>query len=422
MCFRDWILVALFCQHKLLSWLFYLSQSPNLLIFCCIWKKKGRRRRHKVHCEEPIAAATCRCHGSVTQQASGRGDCYVLWVPVTQTASHKEKRGAGPLVNNSAKWIGWLQRRLSSAHARSANEALLGFSLNPGVISVSPLPLVSTAGAATSRLLRAARCTRFHSWACRSRSGFLGSTSRMLSWRWGLEEILSVLCSFSSWCLEHHCKLSHSQSEVCGPFRPPLLLKCLWREVLHSASLNKKTHLFAWNLCPVLVGSKATQKKIKDNEYVKPTVSILDKPAVFWRDGLDNCRPSSITSCALLLPFVFLSGASKVVKGGKRASASHYFTPEHPAAVTTAGEGGVHSRRRGNCMFKACSCCTLGKRENICWGYVTLGWSLLIALRREEKNPEWKTFDWMFVLTLAFYLNIPSVQKLPASLCVCLGV
>lgn len=137
-CFCDRILVALFCQHKpsvivltILPWPIPQSfpESLNLLLHLQKKRKKKKwRRRHKVHCGGTIAAATCRCHGSMTQQASGRGDCYVLWVPVTQTTSHKEKRSAGPLVNNSAKWIGWLERRLSSAHAHRSNEALLGFS------------------------------------------------------------------------------------------------------------------------------------------------------------------------------------------------------------------------------------------------------------------------------------------------------
>lgn len=67
-------------------------ESLNLLLHL----QKKRRRRHKVHCGGTIAAATCRCHGSVTQQASGRGDCYVLWVPVTQNhlPQRKTKRRA----------------------------------------------------------------------------------------------------------------------------------------------------------------------------------------------------------------------------------------------------------------------------------------------------------------------------------------
>lgn len=63
----------------------------------------------------------------------------------------------------------------------------------------------------------------------------------------------------------------------------------------------------------------------------------------------------------------------------------------------------------------------LSGRENICWGYVTLGWSVLIALWREKKRKEGKTFYWMFVEHWRFIRTFQVFKScLPASVCVCL--
>lgn len=181
--------------------------------------------------------------------------------------------------------------------------------------------------------------------------------------------------------------------------------------------------LFYWDQNPPNTTKKIEQLFKDDDDDLKLTVSILTScvftrywmdakiPPILWR-ARGSCRHGAHRVLALVLLVrvgcvrIALVFDTRTSSGGDDIGAS------------------VQCRRAGSeiACFKRVSVALWG-RGNICWGYITLGWSLLIALQRGKKEKPVENFwlnvcskRWHFIWTFQVCKS-----RLPQFVCVCLS-